>query len=163
MNKITHIAALVTGLLIGAGLSSMWPFSQHTGNASKTSTQTVNVSEKQIKTDTITEKRVLPDGTKVQRSVTSTIRNERQNERIKEKHKQIEPMPPTLGNPKNAPISRWVLGIKLVPKYGDWMDMRSYTLSGVDIGRRVGSLPLWGEIGYSFHEGQFTLGIRYEM
>lgn len=158
MNKITHIAALVAGLLMGVGLSSMWPFSQHTGNVSKTATQTVNVSEKQIKTDTITEKRVLPDGTKVQRSVTSTTRNEQQNERIKENHKHIEPI-----RPKNEPISKWVLGVKLVPKYGDWMDMRSYTLSGVDIGRRIGSLPLWGEIGYSFQEGQFTLGIRYEM
>lgn len=158
MNKITHIAALVAGLLIGAGLSSMWPFSQHTGGVSKTTTQTVNVSEKQIKTDTITEKRVLPDGTKVQRSVTSTVRNEQQNERIKENRSKSEPI-----RPQNEPISKWSLGLSFTPKDGDWMDMRSYTLSGVDIGRRVGSLPLWGEIGYSFQEGQFTLGIRYEM
>lgn len=162
MNKITHIAALVAGLLMGVGLSSMWPFGGHTDNMSKTTTQTVNVSEKQIKTDTITEKRVLPDGTRVETKVTSTTRNEQEKQKVKEKteHKQ--------GDDK-ATTSKWSLGLSFVPKDGDWMDMRSYTLSGVEIGRRIGSLPLWGspalwgEVGYGLRDGQFTLGVRIEL
>ena len=152
MSKLTHIAAMLAGLLMGAGLVWVLP-SKEAVKASQTAEEVKKTEKSTIitrKTDTR-----QPDGNRV--VVTETVRNVNKNEQNERK---------TAVPVNNMSAKRFSIGISFSPAALD--DMLQNTLreslrvQNVTLGRRIGDSRLWGEVGYSPATHQFTLGVRAE-
>lgn len=158
--KLIGIIGLLAGVAFGsylAGGASVEPqvITEYRDREVLTEAKEKIVYKDRIITRIVTQK---PDGTIITKEETRERDKQKDKETNTKSHETVQASRPA---PSTYRTTHYALGIRVMPSIhgSDYKRTERYE---VNVGYRIGELPLFGEAGYADRDKQLTLGVRYE-